>query len=246
MSKKFQEKLEGAQKALEETEKNLRKTVEEKVEEVKEEKTFWFERYRWFISSEGNIVVAGRDAKSNEKVVKKHLETGDRYVHADIHGAPSCIVKNMDVKGKEKVISEETLREACVFAASYSKAWRQFSEAQVYWVLPEQVSKTPQSGEFIPKGAFVIRGRRNYRKCKLEIAVGMITIDDASKIMAGPLESVKSKTNKYVVLKPGAIKRNVVAQRLSKIFNVSTETIERVLPPGDMDVVETIGLGVDL
>jgi len=244
-SKKFQEKLKGAQEAFKNT-KNEIKTLEEKdiikkEKETKSEKQFWFERFRWFISTEGNIVIAGRDAKSNEQVVKKYLKEGDRYAHADIHGAPSCIAKSMDTNDNKILISEKTLEEACIFAASYSKAWKQFGEAQAYCVLPEQVSKTPQSGEFLPKGAFVIRGKRNYYKCKIEVAVGEIEINDTNKVMGGPLESVKARSDKYVILKSGVTKKSVIASKLSGVFNASIPAIERVLPPGDINIVKTIG-----
>jgi predicted ribosome quality control (RQC) complex YloA/Tae2 family protein len=95
--KKLQEKLKGAEEAIVQTKhelETLKETdvVEEK-KEIKHEKQWWFERFRWFISTEGNLVVAGRDASSNDLVVKKYLSDGDRYAHADIHGAPSCIIK---------------------------------------------------------------------------------------------------------------------------------------------------------
>ena len=106
------------------------------------------------------------------------MKQGDRYAHADIIGAPSCIIKNIDVYNKQIPINEKTLNEACIFSACYSKAWSQYSEVQSYWVLPEQVSKTPQSGEYVPKGGFIIRGKRNYCKCKLEMAIGEIFIDN--------------------------------------------------------------------
>ncbi len=133
------------------------------------------------------------------------------------------------------------MEEACIFAASYSKAWKQFGEAQVYWVLPEQVSKTPQSGEFLPKGAFIIRGKRNYKKCKMEIAIGEINIKNFTKLMGGPIESVKTRSDKYIILTSGSIKKSVIANKLTEIFNVSEQTIERVLPPGEIKVVKTIG-----
>lgn len=47
----------------------------------------WFEKFKWFISSENYLVISGRDAQQNELLVKKYLRTGDVYVHADIHGA---------------------------------------------------------------------------------------------------------------------------------------------------------------
>ncbi|RLF29218.1 MAG: hypothetical protein DRN05_02140 [Thermoplasmata archaeon] len=247
-SKKLREKLKGALKAIENTKKEI-KTLEKKEEKPAEKdrekkKKFWFEKFRWCISSDGNIIIAGRDAKSNEIIVKKYLKNGDRYVHADIHGAPSCIVKDIDIHDRKKPISEKTLKEACIFAACYSKAWKQqFGETQAYWVLPSQVSKTPQSGEYIPKGAFVIRGKRNYCKCKLQLAIGHITLNnDIKKIMGGPIESVKKLADKYVIIEPGGLKRNVVSQILSKTFNVPTYEIERVLPPGETNITKTKGI----
>ncbi len=248
-SKKLQEKINGAKKSLDETRKKI-KTLEKKITLEKEEKeiktgrTYWFEKFRWFISTEGNIVLAGRDAKSNEQLVKKYLKEGDRYVHADIHGAPSCVVKSMNINDKKIPISEKTLEEACKFAASYSKAWKQFSEVQVYWVLPEQVSKTPQSGEFLPKGSFVIRGKRNYLNCVIEVAIGVIEINGFKRIMGGPLESIKPRTDKYVVLKSGVMKKSTISKKLSTIFHISIPDIERVLPPGDVVITKTAGFEI--
>ncbi len=245
-SKKIQEKLKGAQEAVVLTKHELESLSEtdvvEKKKEIKHEKQWWFERFRWFISTEGNLVVAGRDAKGNDFVVKKYLSEGDRYAHADIHGAPSCVIKNRGINDEQRAISEKTLEEACRFAASYSKAWNQFGEAQAYWVLPEQVSKTPQSGEFVPKGGFIIRGKRNYYRCTLQVAVGLILLGDTEKLMGGPVESVAARAEKYVVLAPGVTKKSVIAQKLAKVFHVSTDTLEKVLPPGNMAVVKTVGV----
>jgi len=245
-SKKLRNKLIGARESIEKTKDMMKSVEKEDIEEKKEKSTegrvFWFERFRWFISSDGNIIIAGKDAKNNEQVVKKYLREGDRYAHADIHGAPSCVIKNKDIDGKDTQISEQTLNEACLFAAGYSKAWKQFAEAQAYWVLPEQVSRTPQSGEFLPKGAFVIRGKRNYCKCKLELAVGQITIDGTKKIMGGPVEAVKKISDKYIVIVPGDMKRSTIAHKLSKVFDVPADLIEKVFPPGDVTIIEKVGL----
>ncbi len=252
--KKLQRKLKGVKEAIQDTMKRLREAEEEKKvmlkkkegnkgrKDEKKEKTYWFEKFRWFISSNGNLVIGGRDAKTNEIIVKKYLREGDRYVHADIQGAPSCIVKQRDIEDKPLPITNETLREACVFAASYSKAWKQFMESQAYWVHPEQVSKTPQSGEYLPKGAFVIRGKRSYCRCKLELAIGRIKINDTYKLMGAPEEALKKYTNRYVVIQPGNINRNEVARELSLIFNASIDEVLKVLPPGGSQIVRRVNL----
>ncbi|MFO7677959.1 MAG: ribosome rescue protein RqcH [Thermoplasmatota archaeon] len=245
-SKKYQEKLVGAQKAIEQTKDKIN-TLKEKDIVEKEQKTnktgkkFWFEHFRWFISKEGNIIIAGKDAKTNEIIVKKYLKESDRYVHADVHGAPSCIVKSIDIFDKNIAISEETLEQACIFAASYSKAWNQFADAQAYWVYPEQVSKTPESGEFLPKGAFIIRGKRNHYRCSLEIALGEVSLDNATKIMAGPVNSIKAHSEKYVILQSGPTDKNSIAKKLSTIFNAPMQTIQGLLPPGGVTIIKTVG-----
>ena len=250
-SKKYLNKLAGARESIEKT-KNMIESTKKKVVEEKEKKkgaigkTFWFENFRWFISSEDNIVVGGKDIKSNDKVVKKYLKDGDRYAHADIQGASSCIVKRKDINNKNLPISEKTLEESCIFSACHSKAWKQFTEAQAYWVLPEQVSKTPQSGEFVPKGAFIIRGKRNYYRCKLEFAVGEIMVGETRKIMGGPVEAVKKRASKYIVLIPGDIKRNVIAHKLARALDIPVDQVDRVLPAGGVNIVETMGFELSM
>src|SRR5205807_2176696 len=108
---------------------------------IKATKAMWFEAYRWTLSSDGNLILGGRDARTNDQLVKKHLKEGDRYAHADIHGAPSTVIKD----GARA--PETTLREACEFALAYSKAWSAgLASGSAYWVLPEQVSKQSESG----------------------------------------------------------------------------------------------------
>jgi predicted ribosome quality control (RQC) complex YloA/Tae2 family protein len=248
-SKKFKHKQEGARKAILHTEGHMDSVQKQLLKEhnIRQEKkteivkTFWFEKYRWFISSDGNLVIGGKDTKTNDQIVKKHLESGDRYAHADIHGAPSCIIKHKTYDDAPLDISKQAVTEACIFAASYSKAWKQYTEAQAYWVLPEQVSKTPQSGEFVPKGAFIIRGQRNYCKCKLELAIGLLRIDGVDKIIGGPAQAVEKWCKQYVILRPDATNKQHLTKKLSQLFKTSVDEINKVLPPGDSTIVSTNG-----
>jgi len=205
---------------------------------VKATKAFWFEAYRWFVSSEGFLVIGGRDAKTNDAIVKKHLKDGDRYVHADVHGAPSCVVK----RGSEA--GEATLREACAFALAWSKAWSAgLASGSAYWVLPEQVSKQAESGEYVARGAWVIRGKRNYvHGIPVRAAVGEIEHEGHRKVMAGPVETISGRSSRYVVIEPGDEAKESLARRLAAGFGVPIEEVSRVLPPGKVRVVERVGL----
>ena len=205
---------------------------------IKATKAMWFEAYRWTLSSDGFLILGGRDARTNDQLVKKHLKDGDRYAHADVHGAPSTVIKD----GAKA--PESTLREACEFALAYSKAWSAgLVSGSAYWVLPEQVSKQAESGEFLPRGAFVIRGKRNYvHDLPVRLAIGEVDIEGHRKIMGGSVSAVAGRSKKYVVLAPGKENRDDVAKRLAVSFAVPIEEIVRAMPPGKVQVADRHGL----
>jgi predicted ribosome quality control (RQC) complex YloA/Tae2 family protein len=244
-AKEAKSKLVGAEQAAKDTELKIahrRKKGEAiariAVKEVKPTKRFWFEAYKWFITSGGKLVIAGRDARSNDQAVKKHLTSKDRYAHADVHGAPSTILK------EGGSATEDELRELCLFALAHSKAWNAgVSEGTAYWVEPDQVTKTPDAGEFVPRGGFVIRGKRNYaHHLPLELAVGEITYEGARKIMCGPRSSIEKLSTKYLIMIPGKSDAGKASATLSKMFSVPEEEIARILPPGDALIKERHGI----
>ncbi|MEE1156661.1 MAG: ribosome rescue protein RqcH, partial [Methanobrevibacter sp.] len=159
-AKKAKKKTKGAIIAIENTKKQLEKIKSKKelamenisIPKKREKKNLkWYEKLRWFITSDNTLVVAGRDAGTNEAVVKKYLDNNDIYLHADIHGASSTVIKL-----ESKSLNDTILKESGEFAASFSSAWTKgFNTQDVFWVYPDQVSKTPEAGEFLAKGSFV-------------------------------------------------------------------------------------------
>ena len=239
-AKRLKSKLDGARSAIEETKKKLQLLEKEKKESArlttgkkKRSRKEWYEHYRWFISSEGAIVLAGKDAKSNDQLVKKHLQPGDRYVHADIHGAPSVVVK------RTEGMTEATLEEAAIFSLAMSKAWNAgIGSGSAYWVTPEQVSKTPQSGEFIAKGAFVIRGKRNYfEKLPVRLAVGICRGLSEPKLMCGPVRAVRKNCDEAMELEPGETPKEKAAKEIADRYSVSIEDVQAILPPGGVKII---------
>ncbi|MFO7619542.1 MAG: ribosome rescue protein RqcH [Thermoplasmata archaeon] len=238
-SKKAKHKAEGARVAIIETEQLLR-NVKKAVEKSKAKtdklptKKFWFDKFRWFMSSEGLIVVGGRDTRTNDQVVKKHLKDGDLYAHADVNGAPSVVIK--DAAGA----TDATLEEACTFAVCFSRAWKtKLASGSAYWVKPDQVSKTPQPGEFVPKGAFIIRGKRNYsKKIELKLAIAMVKIQGSDKLMCGPVSAVRAHAGECTIIEPGDEKRSDFAKRISDKYNIPIEEVDKALPTGDIHIAE--------
>ena len=232
-AKDYRSKIEGAEKAIEETKKLI---LREKQKAGKKKRIkYWFESYHWFTSSSGNLIMSGRDAKTNEKLVKKHMSDNDIYVHADLYGAPSTVIKNDGID-----ITEETIREACEFAISLSRAWPAgIGSGTAYWVQPSQVSKTPESGEFVSKGSWIVRGKRNYvLNLPLQLKISLIDYKGNTLPMISPAET-KTESEKYVIIKPGNEKRSTAAEKVAKILGIDRSEIESILPPGGSIIVES-------
>lgn len=160
-AKKTQKTVEAAEKAFKSAEKKTKQTLKE-VQTVttiqKARKVYWFEKFLWFISSENYLVIAGRDQQQNELIVKRYLKPGDIYVHADLHGATSCVIKNPT----GEPIPPRTLTEAGTMALCYSAAWDARVVTSAWWVSHNQVSKTAPTGEYLTTGSFMIRGKKNF------------------------------------------------------------------------------------
>ena len=246
-AKKAKRKTKGALIAIENTKKQLEDIKAKKdvamervsVPKKRVKKNLkWYEKLRWFVSSDNVLVIGGRDANSNENVVKKYLDDNDIYLHADIHGASSTAIKLNGAK-----LNDNILKESGEFAASFSSAWSLgFTSQDVFWVHPDQVTKTPESGEFLAKGSFVIRGHRNYiRGARVKLAIGIVDYE-GKRIMAGPIEALEAHCDNYVVIKPGYTKKEAIAKKIISKINednlLTLDDIIRVLPSGKCDIDE--------
>jgi predicted ribosome quality control (RQC) complex YloA/Tae2 family protein len=235
--KKFKKKKAGALVAMKTV--PVKKTVRKR--DFIPMKKLWYHRFRWFITSDGVVVIGGRDASQNEELVKKYLTGGDLFVHADVHGASVVIVK-----GKT-----EKMDEVSQFAASYSGAWRSghFS-ADIYSALPSQVSKTPESGEFVSRGSFIVRGERTwYRNVPLAVGIGLM-IEPQTAVIGGPPSVIRGRTKAFVELKPGQFEPNDVAKKVLRILKqkvtpeeekslkaiLNTDQVAAFVPPGGSDI----------
>jgi predicted ribosome quality control (RQC) complex YloA/Tae2 family protein len=239
--KRLQSKVAGARAALAETEAKAarpalspgrvaRRAV---AETERHRKPHWFERFRWFISSEGAIVIAGRDASSNDLIVRRNMKDGDLYVHADLHGAASVIVKH-PAPG-EPAVTDATLREAGQWAVVYSKAWRAgLASASAFWVTHEQVSKAASSGEFVARGAWAIHGSKHVmRDLPTELGLGTIDYQGETLWTAAPPPAVASRGTVRAVLVPGEERaRDALEVELAGELGLTRTRLQSLLPAG--------------
>ena len=236
-AKKQKRKLEGAKVALETSLKKLRKLERQKEFEVKEKeververKKKWYEKFRWFITSNRMLAIGGRDATTNEIVIKKHTDANDIVFHTDMAGSPFFVLKT---EGKKA--DEEILKEVADATCTFSRAWKLGLLTQsVFYVKPEQVTKEAKPGEYLTKGAFMIKGKTNYIQNEINLAVG---ITQEGAIMAGPLNAVNKNCKKFVIVEQGNEKTSAVAKKIQKKLGGDLDEIIRALPAGGCRVI---------
>jgi predicted ribosome quality control (RQC) complex YloA/Tae2 family protein len=203
----------------------------------------WYERYRWFFTTDGYLTIGGRDAASNSAVIRKHLDKNDKVFHGDIFGSPFFILKDAETA------PDSSMNEIAHATVCFSRAWREgLYGVSAYWVHPDQVKKSAPSGEFLPKGSFTIEGQRNFIKSEtLRLAVGIMPIDEDYVLTCGPPEPIKKNSLCYAIIEPHGIEMVEAAKKIriefSKLFEDITRKINidefvRALPAGKSQIVE--------
>jgi predicted ribosome quality control (RQC) complex YloA/Tae2 family protein len=181
----------------------------------------WYERYRWFITTDGLLAIGGRDASSNSALIRKHLTEHDIVFHAEVHGSPFFIIKNAAafITAQEGKI-DSSLQQVAQATISFSRAWRDgLSSADAYWVMPEQLKKGAPTGQFLPKGSFVIEGKRSYFKgVEIRLAIGLVQLNGRETLVCGPEEAIKKRSIFYAVLLQGGMDPMNVAKKVKSEF----------------------------
>ena len=139
-------------------------------------------------------------------------------------GSPFFLIKNGQNAG------EITLQQAAQATAVYSRAWKRgLGTAEVYSFHPDQVKK--ELG--LPKGSFMIYGKRNYFSPRLELAIGLV----GEEIIGGPLAAIQAKTKEYLLIVPGQEKSSALAKKIkAKLKGGDLDEIIRFLPVGGCDL----------
>ncbi len=237
-AKKLESKFEGTLNAIGDSKKKLddlsvsdvsfERNVPKKVFHKASE---WYAHFKWFYSSEGFLVITGRDARQNEELINKYLEPKDLVLHADVHGSPFTIIRDGKSSG------EPTRLEAAQFTALHSRAWELKSSIDVYYVKPHQVSKQVPSGEYISTGAFMVTGKKSYvRNVLSELCVGVEELGDFNyRLITGPKPAVVKKSRHYLILHPGDDSKSEVIKKVREHFknygySIPTEELQKALP----------------
>ena len=236
--KKTEKNLEAFRKQASITKDSIVFTVQKKKE--------WYERYRWFFTSDDLLAIGGRDASSNSSVIRKHLEKDDKVFHAEIVGSPFFILKNSSVS------TAASIMETAQATVCFSRAWREgLYGLNSYWVNPDQIKTAAPSGQFIAKGSFIVDGQRNFVKVtNMHLCVGLFEKDGSYSLMCGPPQPVKKNCIYHVTIEPSGFEMTEVAKKIKLEFlkfkekedaikAISIDDFVRVLPAGESHIVES-------
>ncbi|KAJ5187815.1 hypothetical protein N7449_010809 [Penicillium cf. viridicatum] len=166
-SEKEQRTTQSSTKALKSHEKkvttDLKRGLKKEKQVLRQARTpFWFEKFIFFISSEGYLVIGARDAMQSELLYRRYLSKGDIFVHADLEGATPIVVKNR-AGSVDAPISPSTLSQAGNLCVATSTAWESKAVMSAWWAHAHQVSKIAENGSGImPTGVFQIKGEKNF------------------------------------------------------------------------------------
>jgi len=256
-AKRIREKIAGVTTSIEETQRTIKRLHSEGPNSVSstslappkiQRKRRWYEKFHWTHSQDGFLLLGGRDATTNELLIKRHTSSNDLIFHADIVGAPFVILKT-----NGKTPSNSALEEAAQLAVVYSKGWQSgYTSLNAYWVKPTQVSKQAPSGEYLTRGAFVIRGNKTYlRNIPMRIAIGAQCFEQHWQIIGGPPSAIAAHTPYFVEIIPGKQKSGNIAKlirhKLSTLVppeiqliirRIPIDRIQHFLPAGNSDLTE--------
>ena len=184
----------------------------------------WWESFRWFYSSSGVLIVGGKNAESNDTLLRTHMGKGDIVFHTEDPGSPFFVIKGYADK--------KTMKEAGIAAASYSQGWKKgLSNMKVMYAVAEQLSKD----KGMKSGTWQVKGRREVMNVKLELAIG-ITKDE--KIIGGPVESIRKKADKFVKILPGGKIKDEIVKEITRKIDGDESEVMKFVPAGKSHIIK--------
>jgi hypothetical protein len=209
----------------------------------------WYEKYRWFFTSDDLLAIGGKDASSNSVIIRRHLTENDYVFHAEVNGSPFFVLQNAN---NSKADISQSILEVSQATVSFSRSWRDaLSSSDAYWVFSSQIKKGAPTGQFLPKGSFVIEGKRNFVKnLEIKLAIGLSFIDDKPLLIIGPYNAIKKRSICIRILLPSgldvvkaskkikadfvdySIKNDFPKTLIEYLKSLSIDDIVRILPVG--------------
>jgi len=181
-----------------------------------------YEKYKWFFTSSGKLVIGGKSSSQNEEIMR-NVDSEDVVMHTSTPGSPFCVIKNPNVKD---------LEEMAIFTACFSHEWKKLKKkSEVHIFKGEQITKKKGMKE----GTFGILGSVNRKNVELKLALDM----QRGKLRALPLSVAE---HKLAILTPGKMDKEQASREILKIvkdkhgYPITKNEIMSAIPSDNINV----------
>jgi len=189
-----------------------------------------YQKYRWFFTSTGKIVIGGKSAAQNESLMKEILKSKHDYIvmHTTQPGSPFTVI--IDVEGGG--VNEKDIEEQAIFTACFSQEWkkgRKNNTAAVDIFNNKQVVKK----HGMKLGTFGVLGKEIRRKVPMKLWL---------EIQEEKLRAVPNPEKKIISVEPGMKEKKELLVEIQKILKetydkeFSKEEIMQALPAGGITI----------
>ncbi|CAI7482715.1 CFC_collapsed_G0055500.mRNA.1.CDS.1 [Saccharomyces cerevisiae] len=156
--KKVEKNVGKAMKNIEvKIDQQLKKKLKDSHSVLKKIRTpYFFEKYSWFISSEGFLVMMGKSPAETDQIYSKYIEDDDIYMSNSFNS-------HVWIKNPEKTeVPPNTLMQAGILCMSSSEAWSKKISSSPWWCFAKNVSKFDGSdNSILPEGAFRLKNEND-------------------------------------------------------------------------------------
>ncbi|CCD26117.2 Rqc2p NDAI_0G03400 [Naumovozyma dairenensis CBS 421] len=156
--KRVEKNIEKAMKNIEEkVNTQLKKKLKESHEVLKKIRTpYFFEKYHWFISSEGYLVMMGKNDAETDQIYSKYIEDDDVFMSNNF-GTKVWIKNPM-----KHEVPPNTLMQAGILCMSSSEAWSKKIASSAWWCNAKNVTKFDKFDKSVlPPGVFVLKDEKD-------------------------------------------------------------------------------------
>lgn len=183
-----------------------------KIQNGLKRKKNWFERYRWFYTSEGYLCVMRTGAGRNGSI-PRHLSSDFVQISTDSSGAKTAYLEYEALPHPSQISIDEAAR----FLQSFSGIWGAGSaDSKMFW-------KDGKEGE---KNYFTVS------VSGMELAISEVSGEALPMIAPVGIERVVS--GQVALIEPGETDASMVAAKITRPLGLKKREILKLLPPGKL------------
>jgi len=186
-----------------------------------------YTKYKWFLTSSGNLVVGGKSADQNESLLLKLKKQKEdlTLMHTSDPGSPFSVILSESP-------SSSDIQECAIFTASFSKAWKQKKEkVQVDTFKLSQLYKLKS----MKTGTWGVKPPVK----RLSVSLALVLTKQKDKLRAVPERSIKSKKDILLKIVPGDTDKTLLVPQLKSLLpQFNEEDFLSALPSGGIKIIK--------